>query len=65
MSVRSIGEIPLPPGTTIGAVDRGEEVIMATSDVVIQSEDHVILFVVDKRHISDVERLFQVGLGFF
>ncbi|ASP37988.1 Trk system potassium transport protein TrkA [Bacterioplanes sanyensis] len=62
---RRIGEIALPPGTTIGAVVRGDEVIMATSDVVIQSEDHVILFVVDKRHISDVERLFQVGLGFF
>ncbi|GGY49767.1 potassium transporter inner membrane associated protein [Bacterioplanes sanyensis] len=62
---RTISEITLPPGTTIGAVVRGDEVIMATSDVVIQSEDHVILFVVDKRHIPDVERTFQVGLGFF
>lgn len=62
---RSIREIRLPPGTTIGAIVRGETVIMATSDVVVESDDHVILFVMDKRHIADVERLFQVGLGFF
>lgn len=62
---RTIKDIKLPPGTTIGAIVRGEQVIMASSDVVIEADDHVILFVVDKRHIADVERLFQVGLGFF
>jgi trk system potassium uptake protein TrkA len=62
---RAIKEIQLPPGTTIGAIVRGDEVIMATSEVVVESDDHVILFVMDKRHIADVERLFQVGLGFF
>lgn len=62
---RAIREIRLPPGTTIGAIVRGKEVIMASSDVVVESDDHVILFVMDKRHIADVERLFQVGLGFF
>lgn len=62
---RAIREIQLPPGTTIGAIVRGNEVIMATSEVVVESDDHVILFVMDKRHIADVERLFQVGLGFF
>ncbi|MEE3161612.1 MAG: Trk system potassium transporter TrkA [Pseudomonadota bacterium] len=62
---RRVGEIKLPPGTTIGAIVRGDDVIMGRSDVVFDSEDHVILFVMDKRHIADVERLFQVGLGFF
>ncbi|MDK2778220.1 MAG: Trk system potassium transporter TrkA [Pseudomonadota bacterium] len=62
---RKIREIKLPPGTTIGAIVRGEDVIMATSDVVVESNDHVILFVMNKKHIADVERLFQVGLGFF
>ncbi|WP_028292123.1 Trk system potassium transporter TrkA [Oceanobacter kriegii] len=62
---RAIKDIQLPPGTTIGAIVRGDEVIMATGDVVVESDDHVILFVVDKRHIADVEKLFQVGLGFF
>jgi trk system potassium uptake protein TrkA len=31
---------------------------------VIESEDHVILFVVDKAQIPEVERLFQVGVTF-
>jgi len=62
---RTISDIPLPPATTIGAIVRGDEVIMATSSLVVESDDHVILFVMDKRHIPDVERLFQVGLGFF
>jgi trk system potassium uptake protein TrkA len=61
---RTIEKIPLPPGTTIGAVVRGKEVLIAHHDIVIQTDDHVILFVVDKRRISDVERLFQVGITF-
>lgn len=62
---RKIGEISLPPGTTIGAIVRGEEVLIAHDSTLIESEDHVILFVIDKKHIRDVERLFQVGLTFF
>ncbi|MDF1763637.1 MAG: Trk system potassium transporter TrkA [Oleibacter sp.] len=62
---RRVNEVKLPPGTTIGAVVRGDLVLMASKDVLIESDDHVILFVMDKRHIADVERLFQVGLGFF
>ncbi len=61
---RRIDEIKLPPGTTIGAIVRHNEVLLPHRDVVIQPEDHVILFVVDKRRIKDVERLFQVGIGF-
>jgi DnaJ-class molecular chaperone len=57
--------LKLPPGTTIGAIVRGEEVIIAHHDTVIVSEDHVILFLADKRHIPDVEHLFQVGVTFF
>jgi len=61
----SVEEIKLPPGTTIGAIVRGEEVIIAHHDTAVESEDHVILFLVDKRYIPDVERLFQVGVTFF
>lgn len=61
---RAVQDIKLPPGTTIGAVVRGDEVIIAHHDTVVKSDDHVILFVVDKRHIPDVERLFQVGVTF-
>ena len=31
----------------------------------VQPDDHVILFLVDKSRIRDVEKLFQVGLTFF
>lgn len=61
---RAIEDIALPPGTTIPAVVRGEEVIIAHHDTVISENDHVILFVPDKRQIAAVERLFQVGAIF-
>ncbi|WP_263143663.1 Trk system potassium transporter TrkA [Pseudomonas sp. RIT-PI-AD] len=62
---RRVGDIDMPPGTTIGAIIRDEEVLIAHGDTVIASGDHVILFLVDKKHIRDVERLFQAGLTFF
>jgi trk system potassium uptake protein TrkA len=62
---RAIEEIKLPPGTTIGAIVRGEEVIIAHHDTAIESDDHVILFLSDKKCIQEVERLFQVGVTFF
>jgi trk system potassium uptake protein TrkA len=62
---RTIADIDLPKGTTIGAIVRGEQVIIAHEDIMVESDDHIILFVVDKRRIQEVERLFQVGLGFF
>jgi len=55
----------MPPGTTIGAVIRDDQVLIAHDDTRIESGDHVILFLVDKKHIRDVERLFQAGLTFF
>ncbi|MGD9592802.1 MAG: Trk system potassium transporter TrkA, partial [Candidatus Berkiella sp.] len=61
---RKIKDITLPPGTTIGAIVRGEHVIIANDECEIASEDHVILFVTDKSRIAQVERLFQVGITF-
>ena len=62
---RTIERIALPPGTTIGAIIRDEEVFIAHGDTVIEAGDHVILFVVDKKQIREVEKLFHVGLSFF
>lgn len=61
---RAVQDIKLPPGTNIGAIVRKGEVLIAHHDTVVQSEDHVILFLVDKRRIGEVERLFQVGITF-
>jgi len=62
---RAIEEIKLPKGTAIAAIVRGEEVLIAHHDIVIETDDHVILFLSDKSCIQEVERLFQVGVTFF
>jgi trk system potassium uptake protein TrkA len=55
---RRVEEIMLPEGTSIGAIVRGEEVMMAHHDTVVQADDHAILFLSDRRHLDAVERLF-------
>ena len=66
---RRIDEIPLPPGTQIGALVRGEgdeaKVIIPHHDTVINSNDHVIVFLPRKRMVREVEKLFQVSAVFF
>jgi trk system potassium uptake protein TrkA len=77
---RRIEQIDLPKGATIGAIVRrrerkvttdkegnpvyDHEVIMAHHDTVIEPEDHVIVFVVNKRMVPKVEKLFQVEFGY-
>jgi len=55
---RMVAQIPLPAGASIGAVVRGETVIMAHHDTVVRADDHVILFLADRRHLEAVEKLF-------
>ena len=62
---RRIDEIDLPKGATIGAIVRDQQVIMGHHDRVIKADDHVIVFVINKKMIGKIEKLFQVGLGFF
>jgi len=62
---KQIGDIKLPPGTTIGAIVRKDEVLMGHDKTVIQQGDHVILFLVNKKFIGDVEKLFQPSAFFF
>jgi trk system potassium uptake protein TrkA len=61
---RLIEEIRLPRGATISAIVRGDEVLMAHHDTQIKADDHVILFIADRRQIDEVERLFEVGASF-
>lgn len=62
---RTVEEIDLPGGTTIGAIVRDDEVLIAHDNTVIEPNDHVILFLVNRKHISAVERLFEVDPTFF
>ena len=54
----------MPKGTSIVTLVRGDEVIMAHHDTVIEADDHVILFMTDRRKIDKIERMFQVGVSF-
>jgi trk system potassium uptake protein TrkA len=62
---RAIEAINLPKGASIGAIVRGDQVLIAHHDTVIESEDHVILFLQDRLRVPEVEKLFQVGVTFF
>jgi trk system potassium uptake protein len=55
---RTVQQIALPEGVSIGAIVRGDEVIMAHHDTFVLADDHVILFLADRRHLEAVERLF-------
>ena len=61
---RRLDELSLPSSVTVGAILRGEEVLIAHGDVVVEANDHVILFLTDRTQISAVEKLFAVGFGF-
>lgn len=62
---RRLDEIKLPPGANIGALVRGDEILMAVDELIVNANDHVIMFVTDKRYVPAVEKLFQVGIHFF
>ncbi len=58
---RTVEDIPLPGGTTIAALVREGNVIMAHHDQTVEAGDHVILFLTetDEKHIRALEKLFQ------
>lgn len=56
---KAIGDLKLPPGASISAIVRGEEVLIAHDRTQIEQGDHVLLFLVDKKYVPDIEVLFQ------
>jgi len=66
---RRVEDIKLPKGVSMGAIVRGEgkasEVLMPHHDTVIAANDHIILFIPNKRDVRAVEKLFQVSATFF
>ena len=61
---RRLEDIDLPNGTRIVALVRDDKVIIAHHDVVVEPDDHVIIFMTDRRKIERLEKLFQVGVSF-
>lgn len=62
---KRLDEIERVEGSTIGAIVRGDEVLIAHRYLVVEPEDHLIVFLTDKSRIKQVERMFQVGFTFF
>ncbi|MEK9896964.1 MAG: TrkA C-terminal domain-containing protein, partial [Burkholderiaceae bacterium] len=66
---RRIAELKLPRGVRVGAVIRGHgreaQVLMPHHDVLVQTDDHVVMFVPSKRLVREVEKFFQVSAFFF
>jgi len=66
---RRVEEVNLPPGVSMGAIVRGEgkksQVLMPHHDTVIEADDHIVLFIPNKRDVRAVEKLFQVSATFF
>ncbi|MCW5569675.1 MAG: Trk system potassium transporter TrkA [Steroidobacteraceae bacterium] len=57
----AVRNIALPDGARIGAIVREQKVIMAHGDTVVEEDDHVIIFLADRRHVEQVERLFMTA----
>ncbi len=62
---RRLDDIDWPEGVSVAALVRGEEALIAHRGMVVEPEDHMILFLLDKSRVHQVERLFQVGFSFF
>jgi trk system potassium uptake protein len=66
---KALEDIDFPEGANVGAIVRetpdGSQVLIAHDDIVVQSGDHLIIFLLQKNHIQALEKLFQVGFSFF
>jgi trk system potassium uptake protein TrkA len=56
---QSIENIKLPKGVVIGAIIRGDDVIMASRKLIIEDGDHIIIVLGDSEKIHEVEKLFD------
>lgn len=61
---QSIAELDLPDGIIIGALVRGDEVVIPRGPTVIQSHDRVIIFA-EREKVRTVEKMLSVRLEFF
>ncbi|MGU9978109.1 MAG: Trk system potassium transporter TrkA [Candidatus Oxydemutatoraceae bacterium WSBS_2016_MAG_OTU14] len=63
---RTLDDLHLPKSVAIAAIVRdGQPIIIKSQLLRIESNDHIVLFLSDKAHLHDIERLFQVKVGFF
>tara|TARA_B100000945_G_scaffold121273_1_gene96405 strand:+ start:1030 stop:2385 length:1356 start_codon:yes stop_codon:yes gene_type:complete len=56
---KPIEDIPLPEGVSIGAIIRNGSLMMPGSDIDLSVNDHLIIFLANKKMMSEVEVLFK------
>lgn len=61
---KPLGEARLPEGIVVGAIVRGDQVIIPRADTRIRPQDSVVLFAT-RQAVKSVERLFAVRLEYF
>jgi len=54
-----VDAIKFPPGIVMGALIRNSEVISIHHDTVFQEDDHVVMFAMDKKLVTNIEQTFQ------
>lgn len=64
LSGKSLRDAKLPAGVIVGAIARGDDIIIPRADTVIQTGDRVIVFATRKM-VKKVEKMFAVRLDFF
>lgn len=61
---RELSYLNKKSGLCVAAIIRHGAFLLPRDDLPIESQDHVILFISDKKRIKDVERFFQVKVAF-
>ena len=56
---KQLGDIKLPIGVTVGAILRRNKAKIAHDDVKLRENDHVILFLTDKKLLKEVQGIFS------
>ncbi len=62
---RPLEELELPSSANVVGVIRGEKLLIAHHDVVVEPNDHLIVFLHDKRELGQLEALFRTGATWF
>lgn len=66
---KRLRDLNLPEGVGIGAIKRGPPanplILMGRKDLIIEDNDHVVVFTIDRTKLKEIELLFQVNMSFF
>lgn len=61
---KPLGYDDMPEGVTAAAVLRGNQILMADSDVIVRPEDHLVIFY-EAEMVRSIEKFFRVNPDYF